>query len=464
MQADKPTPTPITKNSRRDACVPPRAVELEELILGGILMDSTALERVSSLLKPEHFYMSTHAEIYRAALALHEQGDPVDMMTVTGWLHSAGSLARVGGQNRICDLVECCVGAVNIDAYAKVVIEKYRRRKLIEVSLELQRMAQDESQLLLEVQDWAESQVFSLSDSAGQKGLRPVGEILDDEWERMRSPKTRGIETGFYDLDFLTKGFKSHQLITVAGRPGSGKSSFAAAVVRNVAKKHPVALFSLEMAGGEVGSRLLSAESMIDSRVLESGDLTDEQWQSATTAKATLAELPIEIDESRSVAPGHILTECRRMKAKYGGNLGLVVVDYLHLMLDEEDEVKQLGKLTRFFKKMTRELDAPVMILSQLNRAVEARADKRPMMSDLRQSGRIEEDSDIVILLYRDEYYNPDTDDKGIAEVIIAKNRSGPVGAVKLLFQPEFSTFKNMAKGAPQSRRANEDDYSAYGF
>lgn len=434
-----------------DRYVPPNAVDAEESVLGSILIDPRSIDRIE-FLKPEHFYFSPHQAIFNAALELHQEQNPIDMVSVTQKLASAGNLDKIGGMNRIADLVEIAIGSVNIEFHAQLIVEKFKRRLLIQTFQDLLRSAMDDTDSKTVIAE-AEERIFSLSDASQHVGLQHASKFLSAEMDRLTAIADgqaieTGISTGFYDLDAFTKGLKRQKLYIIAGRPGMAKSSLAAAIARNIAGQNiPIAIFSLEMDGGEISRRLLSSESSVDSMLIESGDLSSSEWESVGHSFSRLINLPIHIDESQDVTPSNILSRCRQLKSQ-SGQLGAVFVDYLHLMLDgSDDEVRELGKITRAFKKMSRALDVPIVVLSQLNRGVESQAIKRPSLASLRGSGAIEQDADLVALLYRDEYYNPETSDRGIAEIIIAKNRGGKTGTAKLLFEPEFTRFKNMAKG-----------------
>lgn len=433
---------------RNAAPIPPNNVEIEEDVLGMLMLDSNAMERVVEHLTPDLFYLTIHQTICKAMLALHAVQQPIDLQTVAVWLNDRGLLEQIGGRPKLSRLVDPIVGAVNVDLYVKKLVDYSKRRQLIQACWEISHLSYDGSTDLDKVLELAQTKVFALSDAGQQTGLVPLSQILEAEVTRLEQIQAGklgvGYPTGFRDLDAMTQGLHPHELVIVAGRPGMGKSAFAAQVGRNIAAQGlPVALFSLEMGGGEVARRLLAIDASIDSNHLRSARLTHDDWGSLGFAIANLSELPFAIDESQSVTPATILSQCQRLKARSGG-LGLIIVDYLHLMAEGEDDMRELGFITRQCKKMARALECPVMLLSQLNRGVESRTNKRPMMSDLRQSGAIEQDADLIVMLYRDEYYNPDTPDRGIAEVILTKQRNGETGTVKLLFEPRFTRFQNL--------------------
>jgi replicative DNA helicase len=431
--------------------LPPQNVDAEESILGGILLDPEAMGRVADLLRPEAFYINTHKEIYKAILALHTQSKPVDLMSVTTWLYDHELLDKVGGQSKLAELVERTVSAVNVDRYAALVVDKYLRRQLIQAGNDIVELGYETSVELETVFDQAEQKIFSLTQKRPQQGLVPISQTLIQTFQeietRQEGAALPGISSEFYDLDVMTGGFQRSDLIIVAGRPSMGKTSFAIGIARNIAEKFPVAIFSLEMSKEQLVQRLLASEAGIESNYLRTGRISQNQWGDLSRALGTLSELPMYIDDTANQTVMQMRSQVRRLQAEQGEKLGLVLIDYLQLMegSGSDNRVQELSKITRSLKGLARELQVPVIALSQLSRGVEARTNKRPMMSDLRESGAIEQDSDLIIMLYRDEYYSPDTPDRGIAEVIITKHRNGPTGVVKLLFDPQFTRFRNLA-------------------
>jgi replicative DNA helicase len=575
--------------------LPPQNIEAEEEILGGILLDPDALVRVAEFLRPEMFYISAHQEIYRAALQLHSQGQPTDLMTVSAWLADHHLLERVGGTGAIRRLLEQTVSSVNIDQYARLVQDKYMRRQLIQVSNTLARLAYDTSQPLSQVMDQAEQQVFGLTQERVQRSLIPASEVLvnifSDLEEKFQSgAQLPGIPTKFIDLDNLTQGLQRSDLLILAGRPSMGKTSLALNIAQNVAAyaKQPVAIFSLEMSREQLVQRLLASEARIDSSRLRSGRISEHEWQRLGQAIGFLSQLPLFIDDTPDCTVTEIRSKARRLQAEQGGTLGMVLIDYLQLMQGSaaDNRVQELSRITRGLKAMAKELMVPVLVLSQLSRAVESRSDKRPQLADLRESGclagdtqvmdadrgkiwrldqlaalpaaaelprllslngrgrlvpqqpvkvfrsghqptcllktrlnfsiratgnhpfftqqgwktldelqleeevavvvqegliwdpvvlisepgepqpvydvemprhhnfvangllvhnSIEQDADLVMMIYRPEYYDPNTSDRGIAEVIIAKHRNGPTGTVRLLFESQYTQFRNLA-------------------
>ncbi|MFB2878416.1 replicative DNA helicase [Floridanema aerugineum] len=604
--------------------LPPQNIEAEESILGGILIDPEAINRVADQLTSESFSLEAHKIIYRATSTLHSQGQPTDLLTVMAWLADRKLLDKIGGQSKLVQLVDRTVSAVNIDQYAKLIVDKYLRRKLIHVGHEITQLGYDTAKELPIILDEAEEKVFDITQERPQQGLVSISETLIHTFQELEIRNQEltlpGLTCDFYDLDAMTGGFQRSDLIIVAGRPSMGKTSFSVSIAQNIAGKHrlPIAVFSLEMSKEQLVQRMLSSEAEIESNRLRSGRISQNEWDPLNRALGVLTELPIYIDDSANITVTEMKSQARRLQAEIGGELGLILIDYLQLMEGGGDNrVQELSKITRSLKGLARELNVPVIALSQLSRGVEARTNKRPMMADLRESGcltgdtlvtladsrvqvpicslvgksgfavwalnqttmkiekaivsnafstgikpvfklttrlgctikatgnhkfltingwqrldeikagspialptlletyettlpqpslsrtradklalivksdqikklatsdvywdeiisieadgeskvydltvpsfhnfiannivvhnSIEQDADLVIMLYRDEYYNPDTPDRGVAEIIITKHRNGPTGAIKLLFDPQFTRFRNMA-------------------
>ncbi|MBL1176571.1 replicative DNA helicase [Pantanalinema sp. GBBB05] len=432
--------------------LPPQNIEAEEAILGGILLDPEAINRVADLMRPEAFYLSAHQEIYRAAIQLQSQGSPTDLMSITAWLRDRELLDKVGGQSKLVQLIDRTVSAVNIDRYANLVMEKYMRRKLIQAGSEISHLGYDTNKDLEDILDQSEQKVFNVTQDRPQQGLMAASDILTHTFSDIESRSLGmvlpGLSCGFYDLDAMTQGFQRSDLIIVAGRPSMGKTSFVMNIARNIAAFHklPVAIYSLEMSKEQLVQRLLASEVRIESGRLRAGRVSQQEWEPLGHAISTLSQIPIFIDDTPNISVNEMRSKARRLQAEQGGALGLILLDYLQLMEGGSDNrVQELSKITRSLKGLARELAVPVIALSQLSRSVESRTNKRPMMSDLRESGAIEQDADLIMMLYRDEYYNPDTPDRGIAEVILTKHRNGPTGTVKLLFESQFTQFRNLA-------------------
>jgi replicative DNA helicase len=431
--------------------LPPQNIEAEESILGGILLDPEAIGRVADILTPAAFSISTHQTIYLAAQSLHAQSKPTDIMTVTVWLQDQGFLERVGGTAKLAQLVDRTVSAVNIDKYAELVKDKYLRRQLIWAGHEIAELGYDTSQELEVILDKSEQKIFQLNENRPQQGLIPISDTLSTTFTAIENLHQNiaqpGIDTGFYDFDAMTSGLQRSDLIIVAGRPSMGKTAFGLSIAANVAKTYnlPVAIFSLEMSKEQLAQRLLASEAKIPGNQLRSGNLSQVEIDKLIGALTDLSELPIFIDDSASISVMQMRSLARRLQAEQG-ELGMILLDYLQLMEGSSDNrVQELSRITRSLKTLARELNVPVVSLSQLSRGVEQRNNKRPMMSDLRESGSIEQDADLVIMLYRDSYYHPDSPDRDTAEIIITKHRNGPTGTVKLGFKPETTTFLNLA-------------------
>jgi replicative DNA helicase len=595
--------------------LPPQNIEAEEAILGGIMLDPEAITRVSDRLIPEAFYISAHREIYLAALRLHAQAKPTDLLAITSWLADNDKLTRIGGRNKLATLVDRTVSAVNIDALAGLVMEKYLRRQLIKAGNEIVQLGYETETELPTVLDQVEQKIFNITQARPQSTLVHIADTLINAFQeietRHQGIALPGIPCGFYDLDAMTSGFGRSDLIIVAGRPSMGKTAFCLNLAHNIAagSKLPVAFFSLEMSKEQLVQRLLASEAGIETGYLRSGRISQTQWEPLSRAIGILSEMPVFIDDTPNMTVNQMRSQARRLQAEQGTELGLVVIDYLQLMEGAGDNrVQELSRITRSLKGLARELSVPVIALSQLSRGVESRTNKRPMLSDLRESGclagdtlvtladsqlqvpiqelvgksgfavwglnettmqletaivskafstgtkpvfllttrsgqqikatgnhkfltpdgwqrldelsqkqylclpsphlpkgvgktsvvnldgervqllepplpvhweeilsitfssevevfdltvpglhnfvanniivhnSIEQDADLVIMLYRDDYYNPDSPDRGIAEVIVAKHRNGPTGAIKLLFDPQFTKFKNLAR------------------
>jgi replicative DNA helicase len=434
--------------------LPPQNIEAEESILGGIMLDPEAYDRVADKLRPEMFYISAHRDIYKACQSLARDNKPNDLLAVINWLMDRDMLHRVGGRNKLATLVDRTVSAVNIDALADLVVEKYLRRQLIKAANEVLRLGYEtKTELPIVLQRATESILDVTGEMFGSHEPVILGSIMIDAFQRIEERhegEGKGFPTGFYDLDSVLTGFKPGKLITVAARPGCGKSSFLGNIALNMGTVGiPSVIFSLEMDSSEWGDRFISQEAGIDGARLQSGRISDSQWEPISRSIARLSELPVYIDDDPYSTVSTIRHKVKRLVAQHG-QLGMVGIDYLGLMNDVDTNSGNLaysiGKVTRALKQLARECNVPVVLLSQLNRGVENRQNKRPTLADLRDSGRIEEDSDIVLMLYREELYDPSSPDRGIAEVIITKHRGGPMGTVKLLFDPQFTKFKNLQR------------------
>ena len=384
--------------------LPPQNVEAEESVLGGILLDPEAIGRISDSLNPEAFYISTHKEIYRAALALNSQGKPTDLLAVRTWLADHSLLEKVGGSSKLAQLVERTVSAVNIDALAALVTDKYIRRKLIQAGNEIVQLGYQTAAELETILDDSEQKIFSLTQARPQQGLIPISDTLIHTFQDIeihnQGAALPGLPCSFYDLDAMTGGFQRSDLIIVAGRPSMGKTSFAINIARNISEFHklPVAIFSLEMSKEQLVQRMLATEAGIESNRLRAGRISQNEWENLGQAFGILTELPIFIDDTANMTVMQMRSQARRLQAEQGGKLGLILLDYLQLMEGGGDNrVQEISKITRSLKGLSRELNVPIIALSQLSRSVESRTNKRPMMSDLRESGCLTGDTLVTL-------------------------------------------------------------------
>lgn len=432
--------------------LPPQNIEAEEAILGGILLDPEAMSRVSERLIPEAFYLNAHKDIYHALVRLHTQGKPTDLLTVINWLNDNETLSRVGGRNKLVSLLDRTVSAVNIDALGDLVMEKYLRRQLIKAGNEIVHLGYQTETELPTVFDQAEQKIFGITQERPQVGLVHISNTLINTFQdietRHQGIALPGIPCGFYDVDAMTTGFQRSDLIIVAGRPSMGKTAFCLNLAHNIAASYrlPVAIFSLEMSKEQLAQRLLASEAGIEASYLRSGRISQTQWEPLSRAIGMLSDMPIHIDDTPNITVTEMRSQARRLQTELNTELGLIIIDYLQLMEGGGDNrVQELSKITRSLKGLARELNVPVIALSQLSRGVESRTNKRPILSDLRESGSIEQDADLVMMLYRDDYYNSNSSERGIAEIIITKHRNGPTGTAKLLFDPQLTKFKNFA-------------------
>jgi replicative DNA helicase len=441
--------------------VPPHSIEAEQSVLGGLLLDNAAWDRIGDLLSVDDFYRDDHRRIYRHVARLIEQAKPADVVTVAESIESSEDKDKTGGLAYLGLLAQNTPSAHNVRRYAEIVHERAVMRKLAAVGSEiadsaLNPLGKDVRQLL----DEAESRVFQIAEAGvrGRVGFRDVHQLLSQVMERVDFLYSRdnpsdvtGVPTGFKNLDELTSGFQEGDLIIVAGRPSMGKTAFALNVGEHVAvrQKKPVAVFSMEMSGTQIAARMLGSIARIDQHKLRTGRLSDSDWESLTDGLGKLHDAPLHIDETAALNPLELRSRARRLARQYGGKLGLVIVDYLQLMVTdgrrEENRATELSEISRSLKALAKELSVPVVALSQLNRSVDQRNDKRPIMSDLRESGALEQDADVILFIYRDEVYNRDTGEKGKAELIIGKQRNGPIGSVDLTFLGAYTRFENYA-------------------
>jgi replicative DNA helicase len=438
--------------------VPPHSIEAEQAVLGGLMLDNDAWERVADQLVSEDFYRRDHRTLFDAIRHLAEESQPLDVITLTGWLGKRNLLDEVGGIAYLGALVSNTPSASNIKSYAAIVRERAITRQLIRVANEIADSGfHPEGRRVEELLETAEQRVFEISDRSARHraGFVAMSSLLVKAVDRIDTLFTQGNEitglaSGFIDFDRMTSGLQRSDLIIVAGRPSMGKTTFAMNMVENVAIKlrEPVAVFSMEMPGEQLAMRMIASLGKINQQKLRSGNLEDSDWHRLTSAVAILNESPIFIDDTAALTATEMRARARRLKREHG--LGMIVLDYLQLMQGSadarrENRATEISEISRGLKAMAKELNVPVIALSQLNRSLEQRQDKRPVMSDLRESGAIEQDADVIVFIYREEVYNKETPNKGIAEIIIGKQRNGPVGDVRLTFRGEFTRFENHA-------------------
>ena len=435
------------------APVPPQNLDAEESVLGAMMLSATAIEAVSDIVDAGDFYRASHAKIYLAALDLYQHGQPVDAITVADKLDERGEIEEIGGKERIHEIASLVPATSNAHHYAKIVREMATLRGLTVVGEQIQRLGWDRPDETPVLVDQAEQMVFDLAQNRIRGSFDHVEVLVRESFEQITKMYESGGEmtgtpTGFRDVDSMTSGLQPGNLVIVAGRPSMGKSAFALGVASNLAMHHgiPVAVFTLEMSKIEVAQRFMCAEARVELQRLRTGKLTPEDWPRLVKACDALTKAPIYVDDTRMTTMLEIRAKARRLKAREP-KLGLVVIDYLQLMGSGSIEyrVQEVSQISRSLKMLAGDLEVPVMALSQLSRAVESRTDKRPLLSDLRESGSIEQDADLVMFLYRDEYYNEASEDQGLAEVILAKHRNGPVGTEKLAFLKRYAKFSDLA-------------------
>ena len=429
----------------------PMNVEAEECILGGILMDPDAINRVADLIEPEFFAIAAHQTIYRAAIALLSRGQATDLMTVTTWLTDHKHLEAVGGLTKLAQLVDRTVSAVNIDQYATLIEDKYKRRKLIHAGIKIAEAGGQTSRDLEELIQEAETEILSINSRTSSQEISSVGDCLAEVWASLEIGAPPGYLTGLHDLDELIGGLSRKDLIIVAARASMGKTWFAIFLALQIAQKYklPVVFFSAEMSKENLTKRLLAQVSGISSQRLMWNKIYDEEWEKLSEAVGDLSQLPIVIDDTpgTSLTPASIRSTMRRAEREYG-KIGLVLLDYLQLLGERNagNRAQDVGAIAGHCKAIAKDFDVPFVALAQINRGVEARNDKRPLMSDLKDSGDIEQDADLALCLYRDDYYNPDSADKDKMEVIVRKQRNGALGTAKCWFNPEKGSFRNISR------------------
>jgi replicative DNA helicase len=439
------------------APVPPQNLDAEESVLGAMMLSQGAIAAVSEVLAADgrEFYRESHAKIYRAALALYAKGEPVDAITLVDQLDERGELEDVGGKVRVHELAALVPASANAGHYAQIVKESATLRGLIRVGGEIARLGWERPGETAELVDRAEQVLFELSQERTQGEFSHIEALLKESFDRITAlyesgADVTGVPSGFRDLDRITSGFQEGNLVILAARPSMGKSALGLCMAANLAvrKDVPVALFTLEMSKSEVTQRLMCSEAKVESQRLRTGKLSADDWPRLTAACDKLAKAPIYVDDSGGITMMEIRSKARRLKSKHP-DLGLIIVDYLQLMTsgtNPENRVQEVSQISRSLKVLARDLNVPIIALSQLSRAVEQRHDKRPILSDLRESGSLEQDADIVCFIYRDEYYNAEeSDQQGLAEVIVAKHRNGPTDTVKLSFLKRYAKFADLA-------------------
>jgi replicative DNA helicase len=435
--------------------LPPHSQEAEEALLGSLLIDPDALFEVNNFLRPDAFYRTQNRWIYESILALSDRREPVDLITLTEELRRREQLEEVGGEAYVIGLINTVPTAINAPSYGRLVEAAAIRRKLVSAASTIANLAYDEKEDINIVIDRAEQTLFSISEERTTRDLVPIRQIAAEYLDRIQELRERGdefvgIPTGFNDLDRLLGGLNKSDLIIIAARPGMGKTSLQNAMALTAATKYGkrVALFNLEMSGEQLVQRMIAAETRIDSQRLRRGQLAEQEMPIFMEAVGRLSETRIFIDDTPSITTNQLRTKCRRLYAEHG--LDMVMIDYLQLMQAERptnNRVQEISEISRGLKGLARELNVPVVAAAQLSRAVEQRQEKRPLLSDLRDSGSIEQDADIVMFIYRDEYYNPDTTERpNIAELNIAKHRNGPTGTVDLYWHGKLATFRNLQR------------------
>ena len=435
--------------------VPPHNLDGEVSVLGSMLLSKDAIAEASELIGPEDFYRGAHRTMFEAMHDLYDRGEPVDPVTLADELASRGKLADVGGAVAIADVVARVPTAANALYYARIVADQATRRRLIDTGTNIAKMGYDATQGVDEVVDASERLVYDVSQRKRVSEFTPMKQLLAQSFEQIEklhenNSAITGLETGFVDLDELTAGLQPQNLVILAARPAMGKSTLVVNIAAHVAveQRQPVVLFSLEMSQMELVQRILAAQARVDSERLRTGRLKESDWPKLSQAMGRLAEAPLYIDDTAGINLMEIRSKARRLKQQKG--LSLVIVDYLQLMQSHrrvENRVQEVSEISRGLKVLAKELDIPVMALSQLSRRPEERTDRRPQLADLRESGSIEQDADVVMFIYRDEVYDPDTAAKGEAELIVSKHRNGPLKTVRLSFIGHHSRFASMAKG-----------------
>jgi len=439
--------------------LPPQNLEAERSVLGGILLDNQVINAVLEVINAADLYSEAHKKIFRAISEIYDRNEPVDLITLSSFLTDRNQLTQIGGMTYLASLVDNVPSSANAAHWAKIIREKAVIRQLISAANNILAKSYETGAEVDEILDRAEHSIFEISENKIKPSFSLIRGIIKESFKTIEALYARkelvtGVPTGFLKLDDLTSGFQKSDLIIIAGRPAMGKTAFALNIAQHVALETalPVAVFSLEMSKEQLSMRLLSSEARVDSQRLRKGFLGETDWPKLTTAAGRLSEAPIYIDDTAALMVLEMKAKARRLKAEAG--LGLIVVDYIQLMrsgMSKDSREQEISEISRSLKALAKELNVPVIALSQLNRKVEDRTNRRPQMADLRESGAIEQDADVIIFIYRDEVYNKDENnpDKGIAEIIIGKQRNGPQGVVKLAFLDKYTRFENLALPSP---------------
>lgn len=435
--------------------IPPHDIEAEQAVLGSMLADSEAVNAAVEVLKEEAFYRDDNRVIYQAIINLYNKSEPIDILTLKDELESMNKFEQVGGYEYLASLPDKVPTTANVQKYIKIVEEKSILRNLIRTANEIIELGYNPTEDVEDIMDGAEKKIFDIMQSKNQKGYTPIKDVLVESFTKLeelynRKQHITGVPTGFSELDYKTAGLHGSELILVAARPAMGKTAFALNIATNAALRGnaPVAIFSLEMSKDQLVNRILCSEAMVDSNKVRTGKLEEDDWIKLAGAIGPLSESEIYIDDTPGISVMEIRTKCRKLKKEK--KIGLVVIDYLQLVQGSNKRIgsreQEISEISRSLKILAKEINVPVIALSQLSRAVEQRPDHRPMLSDLRESGAIEQDADIVMFLYRDDYYNKESEKKDIAEVIIAKQRGGSTGTVELLWMGNYTKFVNLEK------------------
>jgi len=434
--------------------IPPNNIEAEESVIGAMLLNKEAVNTALEILKPEDFYKDTNKEIFKAIIALYNRNEPVDLVTLAEELRKRQTLESIGGISYLADLSTSVVTTANTKYYCEIVKDKAILRRLIKSSDEIMSLAYQDTKEVNLILEKAEKDIFDITQGVHNKGFFPINDVLLKSFSQIEERAAKkgeltGLTTGFVDLDLKLSGLQKSDLILLAARPSMGKTALGINIATNAAIKGGanVAIFSLEMSKEQLAQRIISSSAHVDLQKIISGNLSEDEWIQVVNSMSPLSKINIFIDDTAGISLMEMKAKCRRMKVEKG--LDLVVIDYLQLVETDsraESRQQEISAISRGLKAIAKEMECPVLALSQLSRAPELRADHRPILSDLRESGAIEQDADVVLFLYRDDYYNEDSEKKNIGEVIIAKHRNGPTGKVELAFKKEYTKFLNLEK------------------